>query len=224
MRGRLILVLIPIALLAAACGGSSSNGEAGKTAAAVVADARKAATAASDVHVSGSIVSGTLPLTVDLHISKDRGGKGTLTEQGLRFDLVRVGDTAYVKGNNAFLRQVAGPSRAALLRGKWLSASATHSRFAALVPLTDMSRFFTSSLGSHGKLANDGETTYEGRKVVAIRDTTRGGTLYVAAEGTPYPVAITGSKGQGGIEFDGWNEKVAIAAPSGAIDLGTLGG
>ena len=59
--------------------------------------------------------------------------------------------------------------------------------------------------------------------MVAVEDITRGGKLYVAAEGTPYPVAIVGGKNRGEIRFDSWNESVSIVAPKGAVDLQKIG-
>lgn len=62
--------------------------------------------------------------------------------------------------------------------------------------------------------------------MVAIRDTTQGGTLYVAASGTPFPVAVVKSKGSsaGGISFDQWNQPVKLTAPKGALDFSKLAG
>jgi hypothetical protein len=83
-----------------------------------------------------------------------------------------------------------------------------------------------TSSASHGKLANDGETTYKGQEVVVIRDTSDGSKLYVAATGPPYPVAIVAGKtaDTGTVTFDGWNESVEISAPQGALDISKLGG
>jgi hypothetical protein len=73
---------------------------------------------------------------------------------------------------------------------------------------------------------NDGETTYHGQKVVAIRDKTKGGTLYVAATGTPYPIAIVRSKtaNSGAVTFDDWNMSADVTAPKNAVDLSKLSG
>ena len=76
-------------------------------------------------------------------------------------------------------------------------------------------------LGSHGKLAKGDETTVNGVKVIAVRDTTKGGTLYVATTGTPYPVFIQRA-GDGKITFDRWNEAFALKAPAGAVDLSKI--
>ena len=147
-----------------------------------------------------------------------------MSESGLKFEIIRVGNKAYIKGSDAFLRKFAGAAGAQLLHGKWLQGSATSGDLAALAPLTDITKLFNGALGSHGKLENEGETTFKGQKVVAIKDTTEGGTLYVAATGTPYPVAIVGGKDKGTITFDNWNDTVSITAPKGAVDMSKLGG
>lgn len=221
---RLLPALVVLALAAAACGGGSkSNGEATKAADQVVSDAKTAATSAKAVHVSGAISDAGQALTLDITIVKDAGGQGTMSESGLKFEIIRVGNKAYIKGSDAFLRKFAGAAGAQLLHGKWLQGSATAGDLAALAPLTDIGKLFNGALGSHGKLENKGETTFKGQKVVAITDTTEGGTLYVASTGTPYPVAIVGGKDKGTITFDNWNDTVSITAPKGAVDMSKLG-
>src|SRR5881397_4025628 len=103
MRRR-FLVGAAAVLALAGCGGSSSNGESKKSADQIVADAQKAALAASSVHVTGTITDNGMPLRLDMTIVKDRGGKGTLSESGATFELVRIGDTAYLRGSDAFLK------------------------------------------------------------------------------------------------------------------------
>ena len=216
-----------VALLVAGCGGgSSSNGEAKKAPEQVLKDAKAAALAATAVHVVGHIVSGGSPLGIDMTLNRGKGGKGTLTESGVSFQLIRIGDKAFVKGSDAFYEKFAG-SAAALLKGKWLEGSATKGEFGTLGQLTDLGKLLdqVSSPKNHGKLANDGETTYKGQKVDVLRDTSDGSKLYVAATGKPYPVAIVGGKSgqKGTVTFGGWNETVQLVAPSGAIDLAKLG-
>jgi hypothetical protein len=221
---RLTIALLPLALLAAGCGGGSkSNGEAKKPALRVVQDAQKAALGATAVHVTGHVVDSGTMLQLDLHLAKGKG-KGSMSEKGLRFDIVRVGDKVYLRGSDAFWRKFAGATLALLLHGKWVVSSASQGQLAALAPLTDEGQLFKSALGSHGTLKNQGETTYQGMKAVAIKDTTQGGTLYVAATGPPYPIALKGGKDQGSISFDSWNEVVSFTAPKGALDLSKYGG
>jgi hypothetical protein len=229
MRVRM-LTLLAVAALLAGCGGSGtkSNGEAAKTPAQVLKDATAAAHEASAVHVSGSIVSGGTPVTLDLTMVRGVGGKGSMTENGLQFELVRVGKTVYIRGSDAFYKKLAGAVVAQLLHGKWLKGATTSGDLATLGEVTDIDGLMgqVTSSASHGKLANDGETTYKGQEVVVIRDTSDGSKLYVAATGPPYPVAIVAGKtaDTGTVTFDGWNESVEISAPQGALDISKLGG
>jgi hypothetical protein len=222
-----LAILVAAAALLAGCGssGAKSNGEAQKTAAQVTTDTVAAATAASAVHVAGSIMSSGTALTLDLTIVKGTGGSGTMSEQGLKFQLVRLGGKAYIKGSDAFYKKFAGASVAQLLHDKWLEGSATTGNLAALTSLTDIAKLFNGALGAHDTLKNEGETTYKGQKVVAIKNVSKGGTLYVAATGTPYPVAIVGTGSNGGaITFGDWNKTVGITAPKGAINISKLSG
>jgi hypothetical protein len=192
----------------------------------VLADAKSAASSASSVHVSGSIVSGGTPITLDLTTARGKGAKGSMSTNGLQFDLVRIGDTAYIRGSDAFYKHFAGAAVAQLLHGKWLKASIVQGRFRSLAPLTSIDLLFAKIGASHGKLVNDGKATYKGQQVVTIRDTSDNSKLYVAATGTPYPVAIVGGgKGQSGtITFGDWNASVSLSAPKGAIDISKIGG
>jgi hypothetical protein len=223
------LALVLGVLLLAGCGGHSksatSNGEASKSADRVLADAKAAADGASSTRVSGNIVSGGTPITLDLSMTNSKA-KGSMSTSGFEFDLIRIGDTAYIKGSDDFYKHFAGAGIAQLLHGKWLKASIVSGRFASLAPLTSISLLFDKVASNHGKLANDGTKTFKGQKVVEIRDMSDNSKLYVAATGKPYPVAIVGGKkGQSGtITFDDWNKSLSVSAPKGAIDISQLGG
>src|SRR3954451_12015940 len=184
--GRRFLVGTAFVLALAGCGGSSSNGEAKKPAEQVVADAQKAALGASSVHVTGTIRDNGTPLRMNVTIVKGKGGKGTLAENGLTFQLIRIGDTAYIRGSEAFLKQFAGPAAAVLLQGKWLKGSATSGWLPAVTPLTQPDQLFKAALGQHGKLKNNGEVALKGDQAVEIEDTTQGVKLYAAGSGDPY--------------------------------------
>jgi hypothetical protein len=217
------------AALLVGCGSHSKaakpNGEASKPALRVLADARRTATEASSFHVSGHVVSGGTPVTLDLSLARGKGATGSMSAKGLGFDLVRIGSTLYIKGSDAFYKHFAGAQIAPLLHGKWLK-STTNGRLRQLVPLTEASGLFAKISAGHGKLVNDGKTTYKGQQVVAIRDTSDNSKLYVAATGTPYPVAIVGGrKGQSGtITFGDWNEHVSLSAPKNALGISNVTG
>jgi len=224
------LALVLTAALLAGCGSSRqaapANDEASKPANQVFADAKAAATSASSAHVAGSLVSSGTPFTVDLSFARDKGAKGSVSVNGRAFDLVKIGDTIYIKGSDAFYQHFAGPAIAQLIHGRWIKASTRDKRFRSFAPLASIAGLFGQISAHHGRLVNDGKTTYKGQPVVVIRDTSDNSKLYVAATGKPYPVAIVGGnrKQSGAITFDDWNKPVSLSAPSGAIDISQFGG
>lgn len=243
MRAVLCSTLLVVVLLAAAgCGGGGGgggggstaggggkpSGEAGKSANAVLADAIKAADAASSVRMSGQIAASGRQVGVDLSIVKGKGATGTLTLSGSKIDIVLIGKKGYMRAPTAFWTKFAGASGAAigqLLAGKWLAFPADNAQFGSFTGIANDHALF-DQLRHHGTLANDGTTTYKGQSVIKLADTTKSGTLYVAASGTPYPVALVlGKKSDSGtVTFDRWGQSVSLTAPSGAIDFSHLTG
>jgi hypothetical protein len=219
--------LLGIALLASAlagCGSSTQgNGIAAKTPNEIVARAKILADAASSVHVSGSIVSSGTRITLDLNLLAGKGGRGQLSESGLSFELIQIHGTAYIKGSPAFYRHVAGQAAAQLLQGRWLKAPASGGNLVSLASLTDLRQLVDTTLTAHGALTKGASTTVNGQKVLGVTDTSKGGTLYVATTGPPYPIEVTkGGAGSGRIVFDQWNQPVSVTAPTSAIDITQL--
>ncbi len=226
-RGALGAALaVPVAALAlASCGSSSGNGIASKTPTEILALSKQAADSAKSVHVAGSIVSKGSPLTLDLFLLAGKGARGRLSEGGSSFELIEAGGTVYLRGSAAFYRRIGGAAAAQLLNGKWLKAPASTPSFASLGSLTDLRRLIDSTLADHGTLAKGATTSVAGHRVVGLNDTSKGGTLYVAASGKPYPVQIakTGTNG-GRVTFDRWNAPVSLTPPTGAVDITQLEG
>jgi hypothetical protein len=216
-------VLALLGGLLAGCGSSSSgNGVASKSADEIVAASKAAADAAHSAHVSGSVVSNGSPITLDLDLGA-RGGRGHLALSGLGFELIQTGGTVYIKGSAAFYRKIGGATAAQLLEGRWLKAPTTTPEFASISSLTDLHRLVDATLSSHGSLIKTQTTTVNGTHVVGVTDQSKGGTLYVATTGKPYPVQIAkGGAGGGTVSFDRWNESVTISPPPNAIDITQL--
>jgi hypothetical protein len=94
---------------------------------------------------------------------------------------------------------------------------------APVARLTDVQSLYSAVLAGHGKLAKGGRSTVAGQKVIAVNDTTMGGTLYVATTGKPYPIEIAKTGPAGGrVVFDRYNQPVSLSAPADAIDLTKL--
>jgi hypothetical protein len=219
-------VLALVAAIVAGCGssgGSSENGVAAKSPTEILTAAKAAAESASAVHVSGSMVSGGAPITLDLNLVAGKGGKGRISENGLSFELIAVGGTAYISGSAEFYKHFAGSAAAQLLQGKWLKASATTGSLATLASLTDLKKLIDAALAQHGTLVKGAKTTISGQPTIAVTDTSQNGNLYVATTGQPYPIQISKSgAGGGSITFGNWNQPVTIAAPTNAVDINEL--
>jgi len=222
------MALVLAATVLGGCGGSSSssssgNGIASKAPSEVVAVAKVAADSASSVHVSGSIVSGGSPITLDLELLAGKGGRGRISENGLSFDLIQVDGTAYIRGSPAFYSHFGGPAAAQLFQGKWLKAPTSGGNFSTLGSLTNLSQLVDSALASHGTLKKGATTSANGQQALPITDASHGGTLYIATTGKPYPIQITKSGTSGGkILFNRWNAPVTLVAPKNAVDLSRL--
>lgn len=228
-------VLLALALAAAGvgCGGSSKksssstgtndNGLAAKTPAEIVAAAKAAADAASSVHVHGSVFSSGSLVTLNMDLLTGRGGRGRISQNGLSFDVIEVGGNVYIRGSRRFYSHFAGAGAAQLLEGKWLKAPIKGSTLGPLASLTNLRELLDTTLANHGTLARGGTRKVGGQPAIGVRDTTRGGTMYVAASGKPYPLELTKTGGGGSVTFSNWNAPVTLQAPKGAINLSEIG-
>lgn len=220
-----LTVSLSLAAALAGCGESpsSSNGVASKTPAEIAVAATEAAAGAATVHVAGSIVSEGQPISLDMELVAGKGGQGRLRLAGLDIRLVRIAQALYVKGGTAFYSRFAGPVAARALRGKWLKQSAGGGALASMATLTNLSQLIDLALADHGKLTRAAGRTVDGQRAVGVSDLAGGGTLYVAATGTPYPLEIVKrGAGRGRLLFDHWNQPVSLGAPPNPININQL--
>ena len=227
MRRRLGLIALSalVALALAACGSSgsgSSNGITSKSPDEIVSAASSAVSSVNSVHVSGTVLSSGQHITLDLNLVNGKGGRGSMAQNGLSFQIVAVGPEVYINGSQSFWRTFGGAAAAQLLTGKWLKAPAT-GQLSSLATLTNVQKLFNQLLSSHGKLAKGKTTTIHGQQAIAVSDTTNGGTLYVATTGKAYPLEISKNGARGGqITFDHFNQPVTLTPPANAIDISQL--
>jgi hypothetical protein len=223
-RVALALLLTPAL---AACGSSSSsstgNGVASKSPEAILTSATNAIESAKSVHVAGSLVSSGSQIGLDLQFVSATGARGVISQGRMSFQIIDVGQYVYISADQSFWRRFAGPGVAQLLQGKWLKAPTSSGNFAPFARLTNLSALFSGLSSNHGTLAKGTTTTINGRDAVPLHDTTKGGTMFVATQGEPYPLEIvkTGSE-PGHLTFDRFNETVSLAPPANAIDISQL--
>jgi hypothetical protein len=219
------LVALTLAAALAGCAGSSStgNGVASKTPAQIVALATSAAVGAASVHVAGSILGEGKPISLNMELDAQKGGKGQVTLGDLSIELVNVDRAVYIRAGAAFYSRFAGRAAARALQGRWLRGSNTAGPLASFTSLTNLRKLLSDALAGHGALSRAASTTVEGRQAVAVSDAAGGGTLYVASTGTPYPLEIL-KRGAGGgkLVFDRWNQSVSLTVPPNPIDISQL--
>lgn len=218
----LVLLLLPAAALGG-CGGSGSNGEASKSASAILADARQAALAADSVRISGTIHDAGQTIALDLSLTNGDGG-GTMTIQGSKVGVIRAGNTAYIRAGADFYSKVgAGAAAGQLLAGKWLKLPTSTPNFAQLIELTDLHAFVAQALNAPGTVTKGAEKTVDGQKAIELKSS-KGGSLFVATSGKPYPVEFVGSgTSSGTVTLSDWGTTKAPSAPKNSIDINALG-
>ena len=216
-----------LALLAllTGCGGSSSsgNGIASKSPQQILEATKTAAKSAASVHISGSIVDEGKPISLNMELLAGKGGKGQISQEGFSIQLIQTGGAVYINGSSAFYKHVGGGEAARLVQGRWLKAPANSGELASLASLTDLSKLIDTALASHGTLAKGSTSTIQGQPAIGVKDTSKGGILYVATSGKPYPLEITKEgKESGKVVLDRWDKPVTLTAPAGAIDISKL--
>jgi hypothetical protein len=217
--------LLILALLAAGCGSSSpsGNGVEAKSANEILEATKLAASEASSVHIVGSIDSEGKPITLDMELLAGKGGQGKIGQEGFTINLIQTEGSVYINGSAAFYRHVGGTAAAQLLQGRWLKAPSNSGELASLASLTNLSKLIDAALANHGTLSKGAKATIEGQPAIAINDTAKGGTLYVATTGKAFPLEIAkNGKESGKVLLNHWDQTVTLKPPEGAIDISKL--
>jgi hypothetical protein len=220
------LAVVSLMIVLAGCGSSSSssgNGLESKSPVQILQASKDAASKAASVHIAGTILSAGKPISLDMELLAGKGGKGRISQEGFTINLIQTGGAVYINGTAAFYRHVSGAAAAQLLQGKWLKAPAHSGELASLAELTNLGKLIDTALSGHGTLAKGAPTTIGGQKAITLKDTGKGGTLYIAATGIPFPLEIAKAGTESGkVVLDRWDREVALIAPPGAIDISTL--
>jgi hypothetical protein len=205
-------------VLSACGGGTKLNGEQAKTGNQVAQDAVNALRHAASAHMLGNGSISNAPVTFDLTF-KGSDTKGQVSTNGTTFQVIKLGNQAYVKGSKATYSALAGAKVADIIGDRWLLLSGEQAASYTSITLSNI----TSSLNSSTWAKAVTQTKLDGKSVVVITNTKDGSQVYVANTGTPYPL-----KGQGKTTADGswrlsdYNVPVTIAAPADALNLDEL--
>jgi len=200
-------------LLVAGCAGGGA--ESGKPAAQILRDAQAAAQAADSVHITGTVARGTDTAHIDLVLASSGDGREQITGAGQNIDLIKVGQTLYLKG-------LAAPGAAA-----GYQRLSTQSRQAMpLAAQLDKNAVFAQLIKAGDAPSIIGTDTIAGQPAVKLAPSAGAGVLYVADDAAhPYPLevqtstpagATTGTAAagpSGGLMFTDWNAHAVISPP-----------
>lgn len=159
-----------------------------------------------------------------MHIVAGRGAAGRISAQGLSVEFLNLGRILYLNGGMHFWLAFTNARIAHKIDGRWVQVPSTVS-LAKIAKLTNLRALFHTILARHATFVKGPTATIDGQQVVAIRSLTRGGTLYVATTGQPYPVEILGTRSRPGhVVFDHYNDPFSLSAPANPLTAASLGG
>jgi hypothetical protein len=241
MRSRILAAILAAAALSlAACssgssqpssnGSSSSSGTAPSgtpTAQTLLNEALAALRAASSVRITGGVIQNGKNLHFDVAFIRSGGASGTisgpfLTGAPATFKIIIAGGKGYVLLDKQFFNALSKahhiPSSAcSLLCGKYIAVPASQFGDFSLNGLT------RAELSGASKAAPGvTTTTINGQPAFRISDG-RGSYLYIARNGTHYPLEIT-KPGSGALVFSEWNAVPPITPPPASQVVSVPGG
>ena len=189
----------------------SDNGVAALVVNEILDRALQALRAAGSFRMKGAMTNDDTELELDL---KFRGEDvtGTVVIDGAGLEMTKLGDTVYVKPDEAALKRISKSkeSVANFFRGKWLKGSAKGPNLSAFADVADLEQILQPT----GALSKGGLRDINGTQAIGLVDTSiNGGTLYIATVGPPYLLRIEDDTRQGVIDFTEFGATFKITAP-----------
>lgn len=233
---RALRLVIPLALavgLVAGCGGkpttpapvatTPSEAFPGKSTAQIIEMAKSALAAAPSVHLKGTFIAEGKPMTIDLQYTSGAEGVGTVSTEGESFQIKKIGNDVYFKGDDAFMKSIIGDDAAVakLLKGKWIKSSGSDA--AEMAVFFNLSDEIFEDVPTGLRRGDTG--VINGIKALALVGSGDDGTIWIATEGLPYPLRLDGGA-DGTLDFTDYGANVDLTAPpaSEVFDLSQLGG
>ncbi|MFI9152746.1 hypothetical protein [Streptomyces sp. NPDC053367] len=174
------------------------------------------------------------PLRIDIALDSEGDCVGTLSADGGRTDVIRVGDAVYTRFDEAFLRaQMKGEPKedtdaaVDMLAGKW-TTSGKDAEAAEIADLCDLETLLGDETQGASDATRGRTTTVGGTPALALeeKDGKDTYTAYVATTGKPYVLRLDSDAADdtGSLVFSDYDKPVAAKKPAGEIlDLDDLG-
>ena len=192
--------------------GSSDNGVASKEPKEILQASESAIGKASSATINSKSIVGPLALSADVKLTRS-GGQGTINLVGIQFEVIRIGETVYLKGSPTFYQrlEVKPPPP-----GAWLKGSAS-GKLRELAAFTDLTGQATRIISTSGTITKGASTTVEGQSAIELK--TEGklykGRLYIKTSGEPYPIKLEKSgREDSHTTFTNWNNTPPPTPPA----------
>lgn len=202
--GAAALALVFSASLAATGCGGSGDPLAGLSANQVVSKAVSGLGSQSHFSITGTIISSGRKLSMTLGYKPPTSCEGTIgMGRGGSFAMTAIGTAVWIKPDTAFWKANGGASAQqaiALLGGKYLKTTTADANMADVSKLCNVAKLSSSMLKtSTGKVTKGKVTTIDGQSALTLKDSAKGGTLYVTDTSSPRILQVTNpSKSDGG--------------------------
>ena len=172
------------------------------------------------VHVSGSVQSSGQNIALNLTLGT-KGCTGTMAIKGEgSFILLKIGQTLWIKPDNAFWKHAAGADAGSglidLLSGKYIKPSAKGSSLASIGTLCDPAQFAKSFGSQMTGMVKGASTTIAGRPALQIKDTADPASAYVTVSAQPEFLRLAGGGSNGKLDFSQYNASLHLTPPPAA--------
>ncbi|WP_415951117.1 hypothetical protein [Streptomyces sp. KLOTTS4A1] len=212
---------------------AGTNGVAKLSAEKIHSRSRAAADSVASVTIDADLVVKGQPYKIEMKLNAD-GGTGKITDDGVSFRLLRVGDDVYLQADAALLKGDKGAGgkqkgdgkaddgkegdelpKSTKLSDKYVKVPEDDPKYEQLRVYTDKGELLTMLLDIPGRLTKGDRSEVGSVRTIQLdSDNGKGGTLDVALEGEPYPLRLVRAGNAGTLRLSDWGQPVNLDAPS----------
>jgi hypothetical protein len=187
---------------------------------------KKDVAAAKTVHMAANLVVGKDKIAFNLKVSRNGRAFGTITTNGNKVAVRRIGSVLYLKGSRGFWLEDGDAATADLLAGKWIKGTKRGTK-----ALTDMFEFTELDFILDEFLAITDEEADSmtrvpgvpaaGAETIGLADAAKGeeteesGKLYIATKGPSLPLLVTIDQDKSQyMKFRRWDKPFKVVKPA----------
>jgi hypothetical protein len=220
------LFAVWVGLAVAACGASSGNGEAAKSASQILTDAATCLRHARSVQIEGTATSSGQTVAFNETVASTGAGSGYFSVAGAQIQVVAASGRLYINADAALWEVIgATATESSALANKWVTAPASlASQLQSVAGFSQLATYLSSAAGHISNAGN--AVTPDGRQ--SVRLNAGGNAVYVSASGPACPLYLhvgVNTASPADIALSNFNANVAVTPPPNPVDgTGVLGG